>query len=143
MIVEDTILIKANLDVEWTTFTDLTCWKDWNNVIKNIISEDKYIVTGSCFYCNFIPFFFPIRLKVDIKEVKYKHKVVWCTNSLGMFAEHTFLFKDTSEGVVVRSSEIFYGYLVEWAKFLLPKKRLYFLTKKFLNELKKASEAKL
>lgn len=140
MIVEETILINADLDKVWDTFTDLTCWQSWNSVIRDVDSDSKCLAAGCLFSCNFRPFFFPINVRIEIKEVKPKKSISWYANKMGLFAEHLFDFQETKEGILVTSTETFEGFFVRSAGFLVPKGKIQNLTKKFLNDLKRASE---
>jgi uncharacterized protein YndB with AHSA1/START domain len=41
MIIEESIFINAPIDKVWQTFTDLTCWRQWNSVL-NVTTEQAY-----------------------------------------------------------------------------------------------------
>lgn len=140
MIVEETILINADLDKVWDTFTDLTCWKNWNSVIRDVNSESKCLSAGCRLSCNFRPFFFPINVRIDIKEVKHRESISWHVKKIGLFAEHLFDFQETKKGILVTSRETFYGFFVRKTRFLIPKQKIQNLTKAFLNDLKTAAE---
>ena len=140
MIIEESILIKADLKEVWDTFANLTCWEGWNTIIRDVESEVKYIETGCRLICNFRPFFFPINVAIHVKEVKSSESISWRVEKPGLLAEHIFYFKKIKDGVLVTSKETFSGFLVRNAKFIVPKQKIISLTKTFLNDLKKASE---
>lgn len=140
MLVEESILINADLDKVWDTFTNLTCWKDWNSVIRDAKAEEGCISSGSCIYCNFKPFFFTINVKIEVKDVRLKERISWHVNKFGLIAEHLFVFSQRENGVLVTSKETFNGFLVKNALFIIPKQKIIHLTRTFLKELKRASE---
>ncbi len=140
MIVEESILINADLDKVWDTFTDLTCWKNWNNVIRDVESESNCLTSGCRLVCNFRPFFFPINVCIEIQEVKNKKSISWYAKKMGLFAEHLFDFKETKNGILVTSREVFNGFFVRNIGFIVPKQKIQSLTREFLNDLKSAAE---
>lgn len=140
MIVEESIFINADIDKVWDTFTDLACWKNWNSVIKDVDSQSTCLKEGCYIVCNFQPFFFPINVRIEIKEVKYKKSISWVVRKMGLFAEHLFDFQKKENGVIVISREKFDGFAIRKAEFLVPKQKIHNLTKIFLNELKMVAE---
>lgn len=140
MIVEESIFINADVDKVWDTFTDLTCWKNWNSIIRDVDSECTCLTEGFHFVCNFRPFFFPINVRIEIKKVKHKKSISWVARKTGLLAEHLFDFQKKENGVIVTSREKFDGFVIRNAKFLVPKQKIQKLTRIFLNELKNAVE---
>lgn len=140
MVVEESILINAGLEKVWNTFTDLTCWREWNTVIRDVSSDDACISSGCRLFCNFKPFHFPINVRIEIKDVKPGKSISWYAKKLGLAAEHLFDFQATEKGVLVTSRETFGGFIVKNACFLVPKQKIHELTRAFLNDLKTASE---
>jgi len=69
MVIEESILINADLGKVWETFTNLTYWEDWNTVMKNVCSDKKCITPGSELRCSFHPFFFPVKAEIKVEEV--------------------------------------------------------------------------
>ena len=39
MVIEELVSINAPLDKVWKSFTDLTCWQNWNSVMKDVASD--------------------------------------------------------------------------------------------------------
>ena len=140
MIVEESILINAELNKIWDTFTDLTCWKNWNSVIRDVDSQSTCLVEGCQLVCNFRPFFFPINVSIEIKEVKDRKSISWVAKKTGLIAEHLFDFQEMENGVLVTSREEFDGFFIRNAEFFVPKQKIQDLTRIFLNDLKRAAE---
>jgi len=140
MIIKESIFINAPMQKVWETFTDLTCWMDWNTVISNIRSEEKCLMHGKAIKCCFRPFLFPIKVQIKIEEMVPYERIVWSARKRGLFAFHEFLFERQEKGLLVTSKETFSGLLAGASGFLLPERRMRSLTKIFLKDLKKASE---
>lgn len=140
MIIEESILINADLKKVWETFTNLTCWKDWNSVIRNVKSQNKCIEAGCKLSCSFRPFFFPIKATIEIKEVKPAKSICWQVKKIGLLAEHVFDFQKKGKETQVISRETFNGFVVKNMSFIIPRQKIINLTKSFLGDLKAASE---
>ena len=140
MIIKESIFINAPMQKVWETFTDLTCWMDWNTVISNIRSEENCLMHGKAIKCCFRPFLFPIKVQIKIEEMVPYERIVWSARKRGLFAFHEFLFERQEKGLLVTSKETFSGLLAGASGFLLPERRMRSLTKIFLKDLKKASE---
>ncbi|MBE0425562.1 MAG: SRPBCC domain-containing protein [Nitrospirae bacterium] len=140
MEIKEAIIINAPLKKVWNTFTDLTCWINWNSVMTDVNSDRNYLTGGYSVKCNFRPFSFPIIIKIDVEEVIPYERIVWSARKKGLSARHEFIFKNHEKGVMVTSREIFRGLLTKASGFLLPKKKMINLTTTFLKDLKTASE---
>ncbi len=140
MVIKASIIIHAPLEKVWKTFTDLTCWKDWNTVIRDIRSEKNTLYNNSVLKCSFRPFRFPINVNIKIQEIFPYERIVWLASKTGLTAYHEFLFRKHDKGVIVTSKETFTGFLTKASGLLLPKKRMLDLAETFLRDLKKASE---
>jgi len=140
IIIEDSILILAKMDTVWDTFTHLTCWKEWNTVMRDVCSDKKCLSYGSEISCCFRPFLFPVTANIRVEEVVPYKRIVWSAKKKGFFARNEFSFQNHDTGVTVTSREAFYGTLVSFFGFLLPKKRMKTLISTFLRDLKTASE---
>jgi len=141
MTITDSIIIDAPLKKIWQTFTDLTCWTNWNTVIRNVDSKENAIAHGCSIRCSFRPFFFPIRVKIRIEQVVPYKSVTWSARKKGLTARHEFLFQLHNDAVMVISRETFSGVLTKAYGVFLPKKKIAHLKKTFLKDLKQASEA--
>ena len=143
MVIEESILINAKMDKVWETFIDLTCWKDWNTVMRNVSSVEKYLSHGGKISCSFRPFLLPIKATIRVEDVIPLKHIVWCANKKGLSARNKFTFQSNERGVVVTSKETFSGTLVRFLVFLLSKRKMRTLIKTFLRDLKNASENQL
>ncbi len=140
IVIEESIIILANIDTVWDTFTRLTCWKEWNTVMMDVCSNGKYLSYGSEISCCFRPFLFPVTANIRVEEVVPYKRIIWSAKKKGFFARNEFSFENHGRGVTVTSREAFYGTLVSFWGFLLPKKRMKNLILTFLSDLKAASE---
>jgi hypothetical protein len=143
MVIEERILISADLEEVWTVFTDLTCWNNWNSVIKDASCDDQCLAHGTVITCCFRPFSFPINAQIEVEKVIPNQCVTWSVRKKGFFAHHEFLFQRQEKGILVISRETFTGLLVRLFGFLLPEKKLRALTTTFLKDLKMASESSM
>lgn len=142
MLIEESVVIHAPLQKVWDTFTDITCWKDWNTVLKNVSPEKTEILAegGKVRFCIY-PFHFPVYFEPKIEEVIPLKRVVWSSGKFGITARHEFIFRQAGNGVVVLSRESFKGLSLKTLRFLFPRSRLVELTVAFLKDLKVAAEA--
>ena len=140
MYIEEAIDINAPLDKVWKTFTDLTCWADWNSVLRDISTDHEFIQKGETFSCSLRPFIFPVHFENFIEEVALHERVVWSGSKYGIFARHVFIFEKLEARVRVISRETFKGMTMENMKFIFPAWRIRELTKSLLTDLKEASE---
>jgi hypothetical protein len=140
VIIKESLLIDAPMKQVWDTFTDLTCWMDWNTVIQDVRFEDRCLTDGNALKCCFRPFLFPIRVKIRIEEIKPYERIIWSARKKGLFAFHEFFFEEAEKGILVTSKESFSGLLAAASGVLLPVRRMRSLTRTFLKDLKKAAE---
>lgn len=141
MVIEESIIINADLGKVWETFTDLTCWKDWNTVMRNVCSDKKCITPGSELRCNFRPFFFPVKIEIKVEEVIPYERIIWSARKKGFSARNRFSFQKHKKGVLVTSRETFTGFIVRVFGFFLPVKKMRSMIAAFLKDLKRASES--
>ena len=141
--IEEHILIDADIKKIWKVFTDLTCWHNWNSVIRDADCNDQCLTHGTVITCRFRPFLFPINAQINVEKIIPEEYVIWSVKKKGFKAYHEFIFQRQEKGVLVISRETFNGLLIRLFGFLLPQKRLRELTTTFLNELKVASESYL
>jgi hypothetical protein len=125
----------------WDTFTDLTCWINWNSVMKNVSSEEKCLANCKNLKCYFRPFIFPVQMRIKVEEIVPYERIVWSARKKGLFAFHEFFFQKNERNILVTSKETFSGLLAGASGFLLPEKRMRSLTKTFLKDLKNAAES--
>ncbi len=141
MVIEESIVIHASPQKVWQTFTGITCWKNWNTVLKNVSPDKAEILTegGKVRFCIY-PFSFPVYFEPLIEKVVPLKKVIWSSGVYGVSARHEFIFEDVRNGMLVKSREVFKGFPVKALRFLFPEWRLRELTVTFLQDLKKAAE---
>jgi hypothetical protein len=132
MKVEESVFIKGTKEKVWETFTDLTCWRDWNTIMKDVSTgRTDRLVEGKKFKCC-------IR---EIKEVVQYELIVWSTSKYGIYARHEFIFSEKDAGVQVISREVFKSLNNTAMVFIFPEKKVKELTLQFLKDLKEAVES--
>jgi hypothetical protein len=140
MLIEESVLINADLKDIWKTFTDLTCWADWNTVAGKVASDSGRIEEGERFAFCLRPFSVPIMIEPKIEEVVPREKVVWTGTKFGIFSRHEFLFQQVANGVLVTSRETFRGLPLLFGGAAFPESTVRELTVGMLKDLKKAAE---
>jgi len=140
MFIEESVLINADLKKIWKTFTDLTCWADWNTVAREVASDSGRIEEGDRFTFCLRPFSVPIMIEPKIEEVVPREKVVWTGTKFGIFSRHEFLFQQVANSVLVTSRETFRGLPLLFGSLAFPESTVRELTVGMMNDLKKASE---
>lgn len=140
MIIEESIHINADPAKIWKTFTDLTCWADWNTVARDAASDSGSLEAGDRFTFCIRPFSVPITLKPKIEEVVPAQRVVWTGSKFGISSRHEFLFQQVRGGVLVTSREALRGLLLHFGGQAFTDAVVRKLTIAMLNDLKKASE---
>ena len=140
MIIEESVLINGDLKTIWKTFTDLTCWADWNTVASKAASDSGRIEEGERFSFCLRPFSVPIMIEPKIEEVVPREKVVWTGTKFGIFSRHEFLFQEAANGVLVTSRETFRGLPLLFGGLTFPESMVRDLTVGMLKDLKKAAE---
>src|SRR5512137_1057373 len=140
MLIEESVLINGDLKTIWKTFTDLTCWADWNTVAGKVVSDSGRIEEGERFAFCLRPFSVPIIIEPKIEEVVSREKVVWTGTKFGIFSRHEFLFQQVANGVLVTSRETFRGLPILFGGVTFPEGTVRELTVGMLTDLKKAAE---
>jgi hypothetical protein len=143
MVIEESILINAELKKVWKIFTDLACWADWNTVASRAASDSGRLEEGEKFTFCLRPFSVPIMIEPKIEEVVPREKVVWTGTKFGIFSRHEFLFQQVANGVLVTSREAFRGMPLLFGGITFPESTVRELTVEMLNDLKKASEKEI
>ena len=140
MLIEEVVTIHAPIEQVWNTFTDLTCWMQWNTVIRNVRSEERCLSDGKDVKCCLRPYLFPINVNLRIEKLIPLELIVWSARKKGLHARHEFIFGKKDNSVLVTSRETFTGILSKASGAFLPKRKMQALTIRFLKDLKKASE---
>jgi uncharacterized protein YndB with AHSA1/START domain len=105
MMIEEAVLIKADREQVWKTFTDLEDWKDWNTTACDAGSSSGRIEKGEHIRFCLRPFGIPVDLEPVIDEVVEYERVVWSASKFGIASRHEFLFQETANGILVTSRE--------------------------------------
>jgi len=140
MIIEESVLINADIKTIWKTFTDLTCWADWNSVTTNAASGSGHLEEGEKFTFCLRPFDLSITVEPKIEEVVPHEKVVWSGARFGISSRHEFLFQQAANGVLVTSRETFRGLPLHLGGKGITEKVSRDLVVLMLQQLKKACE---
>ena len=140
MVIKEVIAIHAPIEKVWNTFTDLTCWRQWNTVIRNVRSEERCLSNGKEVRCCLRPYVFPITVRLRVEELIPFELITWSAKKKGLYARHEFIFEKKDNSVLVTSRETFAGLLSSASGAFLPKRKMQALTIRFLKDLKKASE---
>lgn len=140
MLIEEAVLINADRKRIWETFTDLTCWADWNSVARNAASGSGGIEQdGTITFC-LRPFSVPLMIEPRIDMLVPGEKVVWSASKFGIVARHEFLFQQAANGVLVTSRESFRGLPLLFGGVAFPERTVRQLTQTMLQDLKRAAE---
>ena len=140
MTIEESVRIKADIGRVWETFIDLTCWAEWNTVLRDVPDGHDRLREGESFRCSLSPFAFSIEIRPLIVEVLKHRKIVWKSRRFGISARHEFLFRKIGGGVKVISREELKGIPLAVSGMLFPKWKIQELTRTFLEDLRNASE---
>jgi hypothetical protein len=139
--IEESILIDAPREIAWGTFTDLTCWADWNNVLTGVRpGADTRLAGGGGFSCRLRPFGLAIPFSVRVEFAEAPSKLLWIGARWGLRGRHWFYFADQEGGTRCESVEDLTGPAVALAGPFFPTWRFRELTRLFLRELKAGAE---
>lgn len=141
MVIEESTVINAPLDIVWRNFIDLTCWAEWNTVLCDVSVEEESIRQGSSFSCSIRPFLLPLYFRPKVEEEVPLERVVWRGEKFGIAAVHEFIFKAVAGAVTVKSRETFSGVLAPLAGLAFSRQRLTELTRIFLSDLRRRAES--
>lgn len=140
MLIDESIFIHADIDKIWKTFTDLTCWADWNNVAHDVMSNSGRLAERDRFTFCSRPFSVPITLKPRIETVLSSQRVVWTGSKFGIFSRDEFLFQQLNNGVPVTSREVLRGLRLLFSGHAFTIGLVRKLNIAMLNDLKNACE---
>ena len=139
--IDEQIHVAAPLERVWQTFTDLTCWQDWNSVLTQVEPKgEAYLLPGGRFRCCIRPYAVPVFFEARIEEVVPLKRVLWTARRLGLQGRHEFLFEPEADGVRVVSREVLTGFPVLLGGLFFPVGRFKRITSTFLRELKAGAE---
>lgn len=140
MHIQYTVTINAPVQRVWQIFTDLTCWKDWSTVMRDVSSESGDLEKGSNFRFCIRPFALPMRLKPTVEELDPFKRIVWAASARGTRTRHEFTFIPVNRKTIVASIETFKSPWLLFSFIRLPREKLQALTELMLHELKEAAE---
>lgn len=141
MVIEEAVLIKAPKEEVWKTFTDLSCWKEWNSTACDAASPSGRIEEGEPIRFCLRPFNLPVSLDPVVDEVIPYERVIWSGSKFGISSRHAFLFQQAANGVLVTSREEFRGIPLLIGGRPLTEKVARDLVRSMLQELKAACES--
>jgi len=141
VLIEESITIEASIAKVWETFSDVTCWKDWNSVLEDeTTGEPSGLEPGKSYRWCLRPFSVPVHFEPVIDEILPREKIVWQASKLGIHARHEFLFTARGDHTVVTSREVFRGITPALTKNLFLESQVRNLTTTLLRELKQEVE---
>ena len=139
--IDEHIHVAAPVERVWETFTDLTCWQDWNSVLTQVeAGGEACLLAGGRFRCCIRPYAVPVFFEARIEEVVPLKRVLWTARRFGLQGRHEFLFEPEAEGVLVVSREVLTGFPVLLGGLFFPVGRFKRITSTFLRELKAGAE---
>jgi hypothetical protein len=142
MIIEETVLIKADINKIWKTFTELATWPDWNTVVRNAVTDSGRFLQGEQLTFSLKPFSVSITLNSTIEEVVPSQRIVWSGSKFGIFSRHEFLFQQLTDSSKITSRETFSGLPLLLGGLAFPADTVRELVIAMLNDLKKVCEKK-
>jgi hypothetical protein len=141
MIIEEEISIRAPLSRVWQVFANLAAWGEWNSVCQDCcLVSGEAMAPGTCFTFKLRPYYLPIKIPLQITRCDHGREVVWEGQRFGVRGVHRFAFREEGGEVILTSVEIFSGPLFFLSRLLLVPRRLHQLSKKLLQDVKKAAE---
>jgi hypothetical protein len=139
--IEESVLIDAPREIAWGTFTDLTCWADWNSVLTGVrMGPDPRLAGGSDFSCCLSPFGVAVPFSVSVELAEPPARLLWVGARWGVRGRHWFLFSDQEGGTRCESVEDLTGPTVALAGPFFPTWHFRELTRRFLRDLKAGAE---
>lgn len=143
MIIDATIEIHAPLKTVWDVFSDIDNWKEWNPVCRECrFEEGNKLVSGSCISFELNVFILPIRIAPVVEFCDPGRKVVWKGSKMGIYAEHTFIFTESDNTVLLKSTEVFSGPMLFFAKLIFMPSRLHAQSLRLLDVIKIEAESR-
>ena len=101
------LLIKAPAQKIWSLVAEIDHGPSWNPAVKSAKLNGSFDI-GTTFNWKSGG----IIIVSTLQEIQTMTKLVWTGNAIGTRAIHVWSFQSTSDGVLVRTSESFEGWLV-------------------------------
>ncbi|MDJ0912253.1 MAG: SRPBCC domain-containing protein [Desulfobacterales bacterium] len=142
MIIHEDIEINAPLPVVWRVFAAMEDWKNWNTVCESCcILDGEAMQNGCTFSFEMRPYYLPIKVVPTITKCEPQDEVIWEGKRFGVYARHSFIFRQKGDRVILTSSEEFSGPLMWASKLILIPRRLHRLTQRLMHEIKARAES--
>ena len=100
------VTINAPVVRVWSLLTEVEAWPQWNNAVESAKLEGPFIA-GSVFRWRAQGF----TVMSTLMTVDAPHRIVWTGEAFGTQARHKWEIVPTEQGVIVRTSETFDGWL--------------------------------
>ncbi len=143
MILQEQITVNAPLLRVWQVFTDIAAWGEWNSVCEDCCFVSGTAITpGACLAFSLRPYYLPIKIQPRVIHCDPPREVVWEGRRLGVHAVHRFAFQEHDGQVTILSVEEFGGPLFFLARLLLVHRRLQQLSRRLLEDIKRAAECR-
>jgi ligand-binding SRPBCC domain-containing protein len=141
MVIEEEIRIQAPLKIVWQVFSGFENWDDWTSACQMChYQEGSEMVSGACVSFVVKPFVFPVRVAPRITRCDPGCELVWEGGRLGIYAVHTWSFREEAGRAVLASSERFSGPLLRLGRLFFLPHRLHRLTQELLASIKEEAE---
>jgi ligand-binding SRPBCC domain-containing protein len=143
MVIDEEITIQAPLSIVWQVFSGFENWDDWTSACQMCrYQEGSEMVSGACVSFVVKPFVFPVRVAPRITRCDSGRELVWEGGRLGIYAVHTWRFRESEGKVILSSSERFRGPLLGLGRLLFLPQRLHRLTQELLMSIKEEAEGR-
>lgn len=141
MVIDEEIAIQAPLTIVWQVFSGFDTWDDWTSACQMChYQEGREMAAGTCVSFVVKPFVFPVRVAPRITRCDPGRELVWEGGRLGIYAVHTWRFRERDGRVILSSSERFSGPLLGVGRLFFLPHRLHRLTQALLVSIKKEAE---
>jgi len=141
MVIDEEITIQADLGIVWQVFSGFENWDDWTSACQMChYQEGREMAAGTCVSFVLKPFVFPVRVAPRITRCDPGRELVWEGGRLGIYAVHTWRFREEGGRAVLSSSERFSGPLLRLGCWFFLPHRLHQLTQQLLISIKKEAE---
>lgn len=141
MIIRETVVIDAPIEIVWEVFSEIEHWSDWNPVcLECRLETGNAMSEGACLSFKLNPLFLPMRIAPVVTNYHPGRSVTWNGKKWGIHAEHTFNFKPDGSKIRLESIETFSGPTLLPARLIGVPRRLHELTRQLLFAIKTASE---
>ena len=133
---EAQVVILAPVDRVWELLTRVEQWPRWNPAVQSVRLQGSFTV-GSTFVWRSEGF----NVASTLREVDVCRRLSWTGKAFGTVAVHGWYLEDTTDGVIVRTSETFDGWLPRLMHGTM-RRKLESTLPRWLAALKFAAEGK-